>query len=622
MSSPKSRRLAPMASDSIPSNNPQKRRKNVGTACLGCKARKLKCSGAPPCANCVKSRLECNLDESTDRRRRGPLKRKIDQLEDKEDLFYRLIQILREGSNRRIVPLLNLIRSRASFPEIRFYIEHPLSRSELTQTAELVEVFGDIQEDELSEPAPKRRILDPRRSPEPPRFSVPAQPWTSVTVDDELVSRLITLWFTWVHPFCNWIDRDLFLRDMKSGSISAPYCSPFLVSIILANACAYADYSTPHNSADDLASKRTQFYEEAKRSLDKEEGRIRLPTVQGLGVLWICASITGRDRQGWISRGQLAYSLQELSLTSSNVSSHPDTLRMARVANHTSWGLFNLAMIYALCAKKVPVVKLPSQSPPFPAHHQCEQDEWSAYPIRSKSVLAHTSCLFSAVCNLNRIAYGLYLLLLPQEEVTLPRIEIENDKLEAIRDLSAWLDQLPSCVKEHNVDLPHVLSLHMYYHAVMVVIYGFFRFQPVYAAKVSASSPKSQNPYISTAHAGEICLSSARRIAQLTVVYRSNWGFDHMPGVNVHCMMTALLILLEFLDDHVNRDAFISLTMAAGAFTRRWGFTKPLLRNLQNKARERGVTLPPETGPVFIDLDEISVKSSPAKSETPEATNI
>lgn len=55
--------------------------------------------------------------------------------------------------------------------------------------------------------------------------------------------------------------------------------------------------------------------------------------------------MTGRDRQGWIHRGQLAYAIQELSQKNSVLASDADedTLRMVRVINGTVWGLFNMA---------------------------------------------------------------------------------------------------------------------------------------------------------------------------------------------------------------------------------------------------------------------------------------
>ncbi|KAL4739570.1 hypothetical protein BDV11DRAFT_187433 [Aspergillus similis] len=557
MPSSKSRRLIPVVSDTVP-HPVQKRRKNVGTACSSCKARKLKCTGAPPCANCLKSRLECTLDETADKRRRGVLKRKIDKLEDKQDLLVRLLEFFRESSNRSTIPLLNLIRNHASPAEIRFYIEQ---QPNLPQTPELLEF-------ELRQ----RHILGARKSSDVPRFSVPARAWTTIIDDDGLVSRLISSWFTWVHPICNFIDRDLFIRDMQSGSLSASYCSPLLVNIILSDACAY--------SSDDLFDLRTNLYAEAKRLLDKEEGRISLPTVQALSVLWMCATTVGRDRQAWIIGGQLAYSVRELS-ASCNLP--PDYV------NHTKWGIFNLSLAHALLARKFPAIPPPSQPPPT---HQCKNHTWCSQSD------VHTSCLFNAVCDLNRAAYSLGQALF----TPLFRLDLSSEKLNALQYLGGWLDQLPVCLNERNVDIPHVLSLHMHYQTIMSAVYGLFRRQTVNASTPSLS-PNIREAIKSPVHALDGCLSSARKVAQLTLVHRSNWGPDRMPAVNIPYIITALFNLLEVIDDPINRDAFTTLVVAAGAFSRRSPVTKGYMRTLQNTARERKISLPAETGPFFLNLD-------------------
>lgn len=54
--------------------------------------------------------------------------------------------------------------------------------------------------------------------------------------------------------------------------------------------------------------------------------------------------MTGRDRQGWIHQGQLAYAVQELSQKNFVLSdADEDALRMTRVINRTVWGLFNIS---------------------------------------------------------------------------------------------------------------------------------------------------------------------------------------------------------------------------------------------------------------------------------------
>lgn len=66
-----------------------------------------------------------------------------------------------------------------------------------------------------------------------PLFNVPAKPWTSVTDDDDLVSHLVSLYFTWDHPCAQFVEQGTFLEHMKQGQLDSEFCSPFLVNSIL-----------------------------------------------------------------------------------------------------------------------------------------------------------------------------------------------------------------------------------------------------------------------------------------------------------------------------------------------------------------------------------------------------
>lgn len=144
---------------------------------------------------------------------------------------------LREAGNRRVIQLLNLIRSNASLDEVRLYIDEQLGRDDLEHTPELEDVRTEIRRLAQSNVQSRRRVLDVNRLADTPVYNVPAKPWTRLSDDDSFVSHLVSLWFTWFHPTYNWIDRNLFIKDMQAGNLDCQYCSPFLVNIILADAC-------------------------------------------------------------------------------------------------------------------------------------------------------------------------------------------------------------------------------------------------------------------------------------------------------------------------------------------------------------------------------------------------
>lgn len=98
----------------------------------------------------------------------------------------------------------------------------------------------------LSDANPKRQTVDSvmnppvRQSPETfrngPIFFVHASPWTQATNDDGAVSHLISLFLAFINPLYRFVEEDLFLQAMRSGSTDSKYCSCFLVNAILASA--------------------------------------------------------------------------------------------------------------------------------------------------------------------------------------------------------------------------------------------------------------------------------------------------------------------------------------------------------------------------------------------------
>lgn len=166
------------------------------------------------------------------------MNQKIQQLEADRGLLIRLVTTLRETDDCRATQLLNLIRSNSSLEEIKVYVNDRLY-TESEKPPEFVDLADQLRPLSESEYRSQRRILDVRRRlTDIPTWKVPAKPWSKITDDDDFVSHLISFWFTWYHPYFNWIDRDMFIRDMQLGNPqTAKYCSSFRVNIILADAC-------------------------------------------------------------------------------------------------------------------------------------------------------------------------------------------------------------------------------------------------------------------------------------------------------------------------------------------------------------------------------------------------
>ena len=156
--------------------------------------------------------------------------------------------------------LLEIIRQDASAEEIRGFIDETLASitastsavgaaaagaglgpgaetdlvQKLSETRQMLNISG------AGPPSFRRKVMDIHFLCDDAPCKVPAKPWTSVTDDDDLVSHLVSLYFTWDYPFWAFLDRDVFLRHMAHGDLESEFCSPFLVNAVLANACVSA----------------------------------------------------------------------------------------------------------------------------------------------------------------------------------------------------------------------------------------------------------------------------------------------------------------------------------------------------------------------------------------------
>ncbi|OKL58501.1 hypothetical protein UA08_06055 [Talaromyces atroroseus] len=569
---------------------PARQRKNISTACSACKTRKWKCSGTVPCENCVRSNTECIIDESSDNRRRLAVKRKLEELTEDKNLLLRLVETLRYSSNEHVVRLLDLIRNKnSSLDEIKAYLEGYVPDSEIETTPELQEVLDKLEE--RAQKRSSRRMLDVMWLSHIPVVEVPATPWTTVTDDDSLVSYLISLWLTWSHPFCNWIDRDLFIRDMKSRDTKSKFCSPFLVNSVLAEASFHCDYPEVYEDADAPESKGMHFYKEAKRLLDLEDGRISIPTIQGYATMLSSMALLGKDRLALLSLGQLGRMVAEASAIHLPMQLHADEHKRAegRAIDNTIWGVMFSTIFMKPIDQKKP---LRSQ---LPHDHKEDIVAWNPYPRQGEKQPAHLGCVFNNLTRLNELnAEGTRRLLKDESRKPMSRPDLETTISSIFPRLQAWYIDLPRCIQDGQSTVPHILVLHMYYHATIMVFFGMLKSSHRYSTRPMTITPRE---------ARETCVESALKIAQMIRLYRSKWSIEFISGTAVYWVSIALFVLLEELDDPFSRRAFIDICSATKAFSKQWFLAKSILRMVQVTARKMNISLPPETESSLKDFE-------------------
>ncbi|RHZ46511.1 uncharacterized protein CDV56_102690 [Aspergillus thermomutatus] len=547
-------------------------RRNASMSCSACKLRKAKCQGGTPCGNCVKHQTECRREEDKDGRRQTSLKRKLIELEQDRTLLVRLLETIRDDEDVNVTQLLNLIRSNAPPDEIRPSVGEgleslPKSRRRISPDTGRMAAEDISSEHETIRPRPRRKVMTIRSLCDFPIVNVPAKPWTSVTDRDDLVSHLMSLWLTWYHPGRDCMDRDLFIRDMQSKEINSRFCSPFLVNIILAEACFYSDDPECWAIPGDPTSKGLHFFNEAKMHLDKESNKATLTTVQGLFSMFMYNSVIGNDRLGYQYMIQAAMSAEELAHSRARIveTAGEAAPELTEAIKHALQGAFNIVSVSSLALQKPIPMRVLEPMPSEPCNPK-ENDQWTLYPHRGHQFPAHTKCLLSSLTEFSGIVAEASTFLYGDEKPPLSDLE------EAVNLTSAKI---------------------MRYHSVMILMFGIL--------KNAGSGIESATAVV--AHAKQKRIKSAQAVADLVRMHRTLWGIERIPIPCTQTVIISLFTLLEDLGDRQSSSAFVDLCVTARALSRVWPLFTAMFRSVELSAIQMGVDLPQEAREVFEDFE-------------------
>ncbi|KAB8264774.1 hypothetical protein BDV32DRAFT_75403 [Aspergillus pseudonomiae] len=420
------------------------------------------------------------------------------------DLLHDLLKVMRSLDESHAKGLFDLLRADSSVEQLRSYIDRTFDELQgfdhNDETISSLERLRERLDVPSGAPPSRPTVMDLNYLCDITPFRVPAKPWTTVTNDDNLVSHLVSLYFTWDYPFYAFVDQKAFIRHMTLGNVDSDLCSPFLVNALLANACYYSQYSEAYVVPGDVASKGRNFLAEAERYLPSHQlekgGGIRLASLQGALLLY--------ERVV-----------------------HTNFLKPSRVSS----------------------VSLDRIDP----NETGAGELWVPYPTDKRPRQSWLGQYFDEACKLSYLARDISRHL--YHETTTGTDQFRQKQV-FFNKLRQWERALPDNFQVFKSPPPHVLLLRMRYH---VLIIGLAR-DGFGVQSFFLGSQEQQRTMDESANA--ISLASAREISALARIHREEYGMERAHQFATYAMMLALFTMLDDPSFDVLSHDFLSLTSA------------------------------------------------------------
>ncbi|KAA8650554.1 putative C6 transcription factor [Aspergillus tanneri] len=566
-----------------------------------------KCTGRPsPCKACQNTEAECIFDETLDLRRKVAAKRTLGELEYYRSLLKSLLESIRSSTEEKLHHILHTIRNSPSLNDVASVIDAPaIDRSDVrSESLKGISSAEDaiVQQERLSADAHSRIALE--KLCDMPLFQVPAKPWTRITVDNHLVSHLVSLYFTWDHPLSQIIDQNMFLEHMNKCDTSSEFCTPLLVNSLLAMASAYSDFPEVFATPDDVTSKGKHFYSEAERLWKAEDGQVSLTNIQAVTVMSCVLKFQAKDHASWLMLRQAVQLSQDFGMFQVPRTGHQEWkkthINVQYAGITTAWGIFALNSQMSLELSKVANLERPR----FRLFMREKFDvdvEWAPYPSSNKTEYAKKPALLRSVMvqmtELIEIIVEIQDLLFDKSlDLGIDDMWTAANKL-YIR-LGSWLERLPDFLQVDEEQIPQVLFLHIKYHHTIIVLSRFF----LRHEKYGRSSHSSEIGQVRSTQ-----LQSANQITRCLRVQHASYGLRHIPRQMLEPTNDSALAMLVALEHEEFQESFIDSLRFLIAFSKRLPQARDMVRNIEETARELKILLPLEASAV---LDHRELESS------------
>ncbi|KAJ5713314.1 uncharacterized protein N7483_010495 [Penicillium malachiteum] len=604
------------------------KRRCVSTACIACRRRKSKCDGnLPSCAACSSVyHTPCVYDPNSDHRRKGVFKKDVDSLRTKHTTLQTLIQALLNYEEEDAFDLVRQIRSCDDLETVAQSIvarEKGLFSASETKDRVSDESEVDQFESELSGKM-SELLLDGSRkfiggtsnliflppgselhestsfADLAPGISPDTEPigrWTRITEDDNLVSHLLTMYFTWHYPFFTILAKDMFYRDFMRG-VSSQYCSSLLVNAMLALGCHFSNWPGAYSDPENMATAGNQFFKEAKRLIHEndEHENAKLCTVQAFALMSVREAGCGREGKGWVYSGlsfRMAFDLG-LNVESSNLT-HNMSDEEVDARRITFWGCYVIDKCWSNYLGRQPQLSSSNTNvPKFDVLPREETEMWAPYTdagagqeytqaSRTRAIALQISKLCEISSDLLKFFYH------PSELEKSQSKQLELKRLSDVHTrLEAWKKELPRELEPREGQLPQVLVMHMFNQLLLIHLYRPF-----------LKYTKATTPLPSHVSPRKICTQAASVISKLLRMYKRTYGLKQICNIVVYIAHTACTIhLLNLPGRNPERDVIHGLRNLE-EMADCWLAARRTLRILDISAHKWQVKLPNEATAIF-----------------------
>ncbi|MCJ1283993.1 hypothetical protein MMC26_003324 [Xylographa opegraphella] len=288
--------------------------------------------------------------------------------------------------------------------------------------------------------------------------------WTTITSDQTLISHLLKLYFTWVHPVHMLFSRPHFMASFDN--YDELYCTSALVNAICAMACHLFDKQPDDGFQPGVDPKdlRESFMLEA-RTLVRDLPPEKLAVVQTYAVMFLVD----------LSSGNGANSASYIRLAADAIDQRVESGYSTQAAEMTKWGIYSLSVDWAQFTFLVPTLFQIPASLELP-NYSFNQDtsSWQLYRHLSDSSNpeqpSHIIDSSTAHAKLLRIIHDTLALFYHGHEAA---VSAKDVILQYARYLE-WQDELPDAVAMRDDDtraLPHVMAIYVQYQTALIQLF-------------------------------------------------------------------------------------------------------------------------------------------------------